>query len=453
MTAADDDRWRKKRILEIILIGSIATLVVLDGTVLAYSLHDGTSYQGISFPLFSILPVFFAFLYALSRRGFSALSSYLLIAIYMICNSYAAYRWGVNLHVALITYALIIVTATILRGPRFGFFITGAISMFILPLWYVQFHGIIPVASREKRDADAFVFAILYFLIMIVAWLYDREIELSLARAQESERALKEERNLLEVNIARRTEELRIAQLEKIEQLGRFAELGQLSSGLFHDVFNLLNAISLRSDDPSDPSLANAYNTTQQIQGFVQAVRNQIDHRDDKVEFFSVCEYVDCALQLVSYKANQNHIRISFDRRDNDMRCFNAPLKFHRVVVNLLLNAVESFDNLPGNDKRKRTIKILIENDHVHHQAILHIADNGAGMHPDVERKIFEPFFTTKERSKGMGIGLAMAKKIVEKDFCGTIAVRSTEGVGTRFIVRIPLGHVDPSNTPAGSLL
>lgn len=443
----DEDHLQRKNILNVILIGSIAMLAILDGIVLFYSIKEGARYTGVPFLLFSILPAFFVFLYILSRKGYIGLASYLLIATYLVSNSYAAYRWGVIIQVVILTYALIIIVATILRGTRFGFFVTSAITLFIIPLWYLQFHGILPMDKQYLRDADALIFSIFYFLIMIVAWLYNREIERSLRRARESERALKEERDLLEVNIKKRTDELSVAQLEKVEQLKRFAELGQLSSGLFHDIFNLLNAISLREENELDPTLANAFNTTKQIENFMQAVRKQIDHRNDMQENFSLNKSVNHVIQLVAYKAKKDNVRIVFDNTYGDVFYLGVPFKFHQVMLNLLLNAIESYDEIPPDDRRKRLVRVTIEVRTGDGRVAVRIEDNGSGMTEEVRARIFEPFFTTKQSGRGIGIGLAMVKEIIEKDLRGTIAVESTLHDGSCFTIEFPFNHgSEPKN-------
>jgi signal transduction histidine kinase len=104
-----------------------------------------------------------------------------------------------------------------------------------------------------------------------------------------------------------------------------------------------------------------------------------------------------------------------------------------------LLNAIESYEGLPGNDKKERAIKINIQNESDH--VALTVKDEGCGMTPEVEVRIFEAFFTTKAGSKGIGIGLATIKKIVEEDLFGTITVESRSGQGTKFIVAFPIEH------------
>jgi signal transduction histidine kinase len=435
----DEDPLRRKNILNIILIGSIVMLAILDALVLFHSLQDGGAYRDVSFTAFSVLPAFFILLYALSRRGFSGLASYLLVGAYFASDSYAAYRYGAGMQVVLIAYALIIITATILRGTKFGFFVTGAIAAFIVPLWYTQIHGIVAVQTPRPTADDAIVFSILYLLIMVVAWLYDREIGHSLQRAHASEQALKEERDMLEIKVAERTDELRRTQFEKVQQLNRLAELGQLSSGLFHDLLNLLNALSLRAEDETDPSLTNAFNTAKQIQNFMQVVRKQICGTGAK-ELFSLTQGVTHVIQLVNYQANKEHVRIIFRHDvDKDIIHFGAAFKFQEIVINLLLNAIESYEGILPDDDRARTVEITIEERGG--AAVLRVEDNGCGMAPAVRARMFEPFFTTKDASKGIGIGLATIKKIIEKDLLGTIAVESEPGVGSIFTVTFPITY------------
>ncbi len=444
----DEDPLRRKDILNVILIGSVIMLVVFDAFVLFHSLREGATYQGIPFAVFSALPAFFILLYALSRRGFHVIVSYLLVGTYLIANDYAAYQWGVRVQAVLITYALIIIIATILRGEKFGFLVTGLIAAFIIPLWSAQIHGVIGMRPQHPTADDAIVFSVLYLLIMIVAWLYNREIKRSLRRAQASEQALAHERDSLEIKVVERTAELRQTQLEKVQQLNRLAELGQLSSGLFHDILNLLNALSLRDEPESDPSLAGAFSTARQIEGFTHAVRKQIYGAHAR-ESFSLTQGVDHAIQLVDYQARKEHVRIIFDfdrAAHADIMHFDAPFKFQEIVINLLLNAIESYEVLPATDRRARVVTVTLA---VHDgTATLCVRDNGGGMAPNVHARIFEPFFTTKSGEKGIGIGLATIKKIIEDDMAGTIIAESKSGHGSVFTVTFPLRHAEePSNS------
>lgn len=448
--STDEDRRRREHILNIILLGSILMLAAFDAIVLYYSVLEGPAYQEVSFGEFSVILVFFIFLYTLSRAGLFAAASYLLVGAYFLSNSYAAYRWGVNLPTALIGYALLIIIASILLGTRSGFFVTAVISGFIIVLWHFQFYGEMILQKPIPNNSDAVVFAILFILIMTVAWLSNREIEKSLARAWRSEKELKEQRDLLEIKVEERTRELQQAQFEKVKQLYRFAEFGQLASGLFHDILNLLNAISIRVETHgrevgkenllAKASLKDAFNTTKEVENFIKAIRKQLDHREI-IETFSLSEGIEQVILLVSYKAHKERIRIVFHHdRDNPLVYLGNPFKFHQVVINLLLNAVECYDGLPKNDGRDRTVTIALQ-ENKKGVATVRVEDHGYGVPAEIREKIFEPFFTTKDNERGIGIGLATAKKIVEDDFHGTIGVTSAEGKGSTFTVAFPLHH------------
>ena len=69
---------------------------------------------------------------------------------------------------------------------------------------------------------------------------------------------------------------------------------------------------------------------------------------------------------------------------------------------------------------------------------VITIADEGAGIPPDVLPKIFDPFFTTKPVGEGTGLGLSLAYKIVTDRHGGVIGVRSEVGAGTTFTITLP---------------
>jgi signal transduction histidine kinase len=67
------------------------------------------------------------------------------------------------------------------------------------------------------------------------------------------------------------------------------------------------------------------------------------------------------------------------------------------------------------------------------------VADNGTGMPEQVKEKIFQPFFTTKPTGEGTGLGLSLSYDIVTKGHGGTMEVETSEGIGTKFIISLPV--------------
>jgi signal transduction histidine kinase len=446
--AKDEDARRREYILNVILAGSIAMLVLLDASIVYHAIGMGSHYKDVSPIAFSLIPLFFIFLHVLSRRGFFVPASYLMIGAYFVSVSYAVCRYGVYLPTALLGYAMIIVISGILISTGFGFLLTALTTLFITPLWYLQVHGVLRFQAQNIDGSDGIVFGALYAVIMLVTWLSNREIERSLIRARRSEAELKQERDSLEITVEERTEELREAQFKRVEQLYRFAELGRLASGLFHDMLNILNAISLRTEDQLNrdsgdesrkTAIASAGATTKQIEDFTKAIRHQLDQGNPD-EWFSLTENIWQVIQLVAYKANKEHVRILFDRREKtDMRYFGNPFKFHQIMINLLLNAIQSYEGIAKEKTPNRTVSIIIEQDA--EIASIHIEDHGSGIPEEIKGKIFEPFFTTKNNTQGMGIGLASVKKILEEDLKGAITVKSKVGTGSTFSVTFLLKH------------
>jgi two-component system NtrC family sensor kinase len=104
----------------------------------------------------------------------------------------------------------------------------------------------------------------------------------------------------------------------------------------------------------------------------------------------------------------------------------------NQVFLNLLVNAA---DAMPEGGKRGE-IKVGTRVDGTN--VVISFADNGTGIPEEIRKTIFDPFFTTKEVGKGTGQGLALARAVCEKHG-GTIEVNSELGVGTEFVLTLPI--------------
>jgi PAS domain S-box-containing protein len=124
-----------------------------------------------------------------------------------------------------------------------------------------------------------------------------------------------------------------------------------------------------------------------------------------------------------------------FDPDLPDVECVQGEIS--QVVLNLVVNAAHAIADLMQRTERKGTITVST---HLAGGAAeIRIADTGTGIPEAAQPHIFDPFFTTKEVGKGTGQGLAMAHTIVVKNHRGGIAFETAAGVGTTFIVTLPL--------------
>jgi signal transduction histidine kinase len=111
--------------------------------------------------------------------------------------------------------------------------------------------------------------------------------------------------------------------------------------------------------------------------------------------------------------------------------------EFNQVILNLIVNATHAISDVVRDSNQKGSIRISTRRDGG--WAEVRVSDTGAGIPEGIRARIFTPFFTTKEVGKGTGQGLAMAHSVIVKKHQGTIHFESEIGVGTTFVVRLPL--------------
>jgi len=105
--------------------------------------------------------------------------------------------------------------------------------------------------------------------------------------------------------------------------------------------------------------------------------------------------------------------------------------RIEQILVNLVVNAVDAIGDREG------SITVDVHPSTDGKRVVCEVRDTGSGISPDDLAKIFQPFFTTKPEDKGTGLGLPVARSIVES-YGGTLAVTSTLGVGTAFTFDLP---------------
>jgi signal transduction histidine kinase len=111
--------------------------------------------------------------------------------------------------------------------------------------------------------------------------------------------------------------------------------------------------------------------------------------------------------------------------------------EFNQVILNLIVNAAQAIGDVVRGSNRKGSIRIGTRRDG--EWVEVRVSDTGTGIPEDIRARMFTPFFTTKEVGKGTGQGLAMAHSVIVKKHQGTIRFESEIGVGTTFVVRLPL--------------
>jgi C4-dicarboxylate-specific signal transduction histidine kinase len=253
--------------------------------------------------------------------------------------------------------------------------------------------------------------------------------------------------------VQRREQELREKQ-EQLVQAGKLATLGELSTGVAHELNNPLNNIGLfvgNAIDLIEHGMMDMEQIIRELRYATQQVRKATEIISHLRTFGRAAplsrepivlrEVIERALALMQEQFRLREINVALDLGSKEPVVLGNAIQLEQVFINLLTNARDAMVNSP-----RKAIHILASVDSK--TVELAFTDTGHGIPAGLERRIFDPFFTTKEVGKGTGLGLSITYGII-KDHGGMISVVSPPGAGATFVIQLPLASAD---TPASSL-
>ncbi|MBL7094968.1 GHKL domain-containing protein, partial [candidate division KSB1 bacterium] len=224
----------------------------------------------------------------------------------------------------------------------------------------------------------------------------------------------------------------------QIQRKERLTAMGELASGVAHEIRNPLNAIGTivqQLDKDFEPTNNNdeyhqlAKIVIKEVRRINETVQDFLKFsRPDPIipEVFSIDEFFNYLRQQYQFMLDEHKIQISlllewkgevsWDRR-----------QMQQVFMNLIQNAI---DAMPDTGKLNIAVEKLEED-----ELEISVADTGAGISENIRSNIFNLYFTTK--AKGTGIGLSIVQRIVY-EHGGVISVESHDGEGTVFVIRMP---------------
>jgi len=234
------------------------------------------------------------------------------------------------------------------------------------------------------------------------------------------------------------TRELEESHQKQIQQASKLATIGELASGIAHEIRNPLAGIGAAVE-----VLAEENNLNGQRTEIVAEIRSQITRlnrtlhdllefarlRDPEIAPCDVCGFIRPMIALVRPDAQKFHVTIE-ERFEADLphTCADAG-QMQQALLNILLNGVQAMPD--GGTLTVSTESAQREGNDI---VRIKVRDTGVGIARPHLTKIFTPFFTTKHR--GTGLGLSITRTIIEKHR-GTITVDSEFGKGTTFTLEL----------------
>lgn len=241
--------------------------------------------------------------------------------------------------------------------------------------------------------------------------------------------------------------------LEQFGHISRTNTLGEMASGLAHELNQPLGAIAnyaegclvlLESPEPDLPEVKAALGkllaATLRAGQVLRGVRRFVTRHDAAREPYDPNRVVEEVMEFLRDEAARRGVLLQLELAPDLPSLQGDPVQIQQVIVNLVRNALEAVRNAESPDP---SVVVKTRNLPEGGAEIL-VIDNGEGIPEGRDGTIFDAFFST--RAEGMGMGLAISRRIVEAHE-GRIAVESTPGVRTTFRVTLPRSGGDDAAT------
>jgi signal transduction histidine kinase/ActR/RegA family two-component response regulator len=268
---------------------------------------------------------------------------------------------------------------------------------------------------------------------------YQLSLAIENARLYEELKASEARKSSLLDELEKSLQELQRTQA-KLIQSEKLAAVGQLTSGVAHELNNPLTAIIgyaqiLEAGDLPAPVKNDLARITEQAQRSARIVENLLtfsrQHKPDRLPV-DVNQLIEDTLQPVEHQLKLADIRVERNLAGDIPLAMGDPYQLQQVWLNLIQNAHQAMHDAHGGGllriQTSTTTKGRIR---------VEFSDTGPGIPPEAIQKIFDPFFTTRPVGKGTGLGLSICYGIIQ-EHQGDIWVETNAQGGSTFVVELP---------------
>jgi PAS domain S-box-containing protein len=235
-----------------------------------------------------------------------------------------------------------------------------------------------------------------------------------------------------------------ITQQKRIEEqlilADRLASIGELSSGIAHELNNPLTSVIgfsqllIEGDVPDNikEDLSIVYSEAQRAASIVKNLLTFARKHTPVKQLSQINAVIEDVLRLRTYEQKVNNIEVEKHLATNLPEIMIDPFQMQQVFLNIIVNA--EFAMLEAHNEGK----LVITTEKSENIMRITFTDDGSGITKENLKHMFDPFFTTKEVGKGTGLGLSICHGIVT-EHGGQIYARSGKGEGATFIIELPI--------------
>jgi PAS domain S-box-containing protein len=296
-------------------------------------------------------------------------------------------------------------------------------------------HGIVQITMSPLYNAEGQIRAIVH----VARDVTEKRRQEELLASQQKQ--LEEINSSLERRITEAVAELRKKDDILIQQ-SRLTAMSEMISSIAHQWRQPLNNIGLivqnlqlafkahdLTEQELDADVADAMKVLQQMSETIDDFRNFFSY-EEETSTFVVNDVFSRALSFIVPSMKRKGIRIKLEEEPGVIAA-GYPNEYMQSFLNIMLNAKDTLMDRQV-EKPFIAIRLFQENG----RSIVTIRDNGGGIREDVLPKIFDPYFTTKKQCMGGGIGLYMAKMIIEKKMHGHLSACNVDA-GAEFRIEV----------------
>jgi len=250
--------------------------------------------------------------------------------------------------------------------------------------------------------------------------------------------------NQMAVNLKRAQERL-IQESERLRRSEKLATVGQLTSGLAHEIGTPLNIIGGRveltkrrlEDSEAQKNLDIVMQQTERITKIIQQLLGFVRKKKPEQRNLNLGDLLETTLDFLGHQIQKQRVTVFKEVENNLPTVIGDPDQVQQVFLNLILNAIQAMPEggaLHLSASSKWISKEGLEDGERQYVEIC-VQDSGIGMEKEVVQNIFNPFYTTK--NMGTGLGLTVSQGIIQ-DHEGWIEMESEIGKGSVFRVYLP---------------